>query len=107
MSPDQDRPFVSCENAADSLFDRNLAITPSKARGMSTEELKKVCHDYTINGLDCMAAVANLDHPFRFIYTSGAMTERDQDRQGLWLIPEYRKMRVSLVNILVSDSRLT
>ena len=65
---------------------------------MSAEEVKKVCHDYTVNGLSSMAAVANPDHPFRFIYTSGVMSERDQDNKGLWLIPEYRKMRVSFIS---------
>ena len=44
-------------------------------------------------GLKAMAEVANPDHPFRFVYTSGALTERNQDR-SLWLMSEHRKMRV-------------
>ena len=59
---------------------------------MPAEEVKKICHDYTMIGLKAMAEVANPDRPFRFIYTSGAMTERDQSKT-LWLMSEHRKMR--------------
>lgn len=74
---------------------RNLAVTPSKSKGMTSEELKKINHDYPFVGLKSMLAVANSAHPFRFIYTSAALTERDQDR-ALWVMGEERKLRVSL-----------
>lgn len=81
---------------------RNLAITPKKYKEMTPEEAKKICHDYTLVGLQSMLSVANPDRPFRFIYTSGAMTERDQDRKDLWIIGDYRRMRVRSSNRLLS-----
>jgi hypothetical protein len=51
----------------------------------------EVCSDYTINGLTSIATVAN--KPFRFIYTSGVLIERDQTKL-LTGLPEYRLMRV-------------
>jgi hypothetical protein len=93
-------PTVACRGSwtfTDVLIEagRNVAITPNKTTGMSETEVKKICHDYTLLGLQAMAEVANPGHPFRFIYTSGAMTERDQDKT-LWLMSEHRKMRVCL-----------
>ena len=72
---------------------RNLSVTPRKARGLRAEEVRKICLDYTLIGLQCMMKVANPDHSFRFIYKSGSMTERDQSKT-LWLSNEYRKMKV-------------
>lgn len=83
-----------CAGKSLRLACRNLAITPNKTSGMTSEEVKRICHDYTITGLEAMAEVANPDHPFRFIYTSGAFVERDQEK-SLWLMSEHRKMRVS------------
>ncbi|KAM3084148.1 hypothetical protein ACMFMG_001750 [Clarireedia jacksonii] len=67
-----------------------LAITPSKAAAMDFAEVTKVNHDYTINGLKNMVAVAN--KPFRFLYTSGSLIERDQSKT-LTVLSEYRHMR--------------
>lgn len=78
---------------------RNIAITPDKTSGMSEAEIKKICHDYTMLGLQAMSEVANTSHPFRFVYTSGAMTERDRSK-SLWLMSEHRKMRVRLHHFL-------
>lgn len=61
---------------------------------MTAEELKKINHDYPFIGLKSMLAVASADHAFRFIYTSAALSERDQDR-ALWVMQDERKLRVS------------
>ncbi|KAF2014064.1 NAD(P)-binding protein [Aaosphaeria arxii CBS 175.79] len=53
-----------------------LAITPSKSKGVDFEELTRVCHDYTMNGLREIASVAN-NGKLRFVYTSGVGGERD------------------------------
>ncbi|PQE21333.1 hypothetical protein CJF32_00006475 [Rutstroemia sp. NJR-2017a WRK4] len=66
-----------------------LAITPSKAEDMDFAEVTKVNYDYTINGLQNMLAVAY--KPFRFIYTSGALIERDQNKT-LTILGDYRHM---------------
>lgn len=73
------------------IFDRTLAITPSKSREMDFADVTTICSDYTINGLTNMAALANT--PFRFVYTSGVTIERDQTK-SLPFLAEYRLMRV-------------
>jgi len=70
-----------------------LAITPSKVKGLTSDEVRKFCLNYVVAGIREISSAAN--KPFRFIYTSGAMSERDQTRH-LWLIPEYRLMRVCI-----------
>ena len=60
---------------------------------MDFADVTTICSDYTINGLVNMAALAN--KPFRFIYTSGVMIERDQDK-SLPFLSDYRHMRVGI-----------
>jgi len=75
-----------------SIHDRTLAVTPRKSKEMDPTEVETICFDYTVNGLRTMAALAN--KPFRFVYTSGALVERDQSK-SLWFLANYRLMRVS------------
>jgi len=73
-------------------FFRSLAVTPSQSRTMKFSEVTAICHDYTINGIHNMIEVAN--KPFRFVYVSGVLTERDQNK----ILPqmgEYLHLRVS------------
>jgi hypothetical protein len=71
----------------------NLAVTPTRSMDMDFSEVTRVCHDYTMNGIRNMAAVAN--KPFRFIFTSGIAVERDQGKDiHLQPLAEYRRMRV-------------
>jgi hypothetical protein len=77
---------------ANSIHDRTLAVTPRKSRAMDPKEVETICFDYTVNGLRTMAALAN--KPFRFVYTSGLLVERDQSK-SLWFLANYRLMRVS------------
>jgi len=77
-----------------------LAITPSKSKAFAPEQVRKVCLDYTVAGIREISSVAN--KPFRFIYTSGAMAERDQSNKNLWLIPEYRRMRGECENCVLA-----
>ena len=58
---------------------------------MDFADVTTICSDYTINGLVNMTALAN--KPFRFIYTSGVMIERDQEK-SLPFLSSYRLMRV-------------
>jgi hypothetical protein len=71
---------------------RALAITPTKSNDVSFDEVTRICYDYTINGLNNIASVAN--KPFRFIYTSDVTVERDQTKT-LPFLQDYRLMRVS------------
>jgi nucleoside-diphosphate-sugar epimerase len=72
---------------------RTLAVTPTKSREMDFAEVTKICSDYTINGLENIATLAN--RPFRFVYTSGVLIERDQSK-SLPFLADYRHMRVRL-----------
>jgi hypothetical protein len=64
---------------------------------MDFAEVTKICYDYTITGLQNIAAVAN--NPVRFVYTSGVTVERDQSK-SLPFLGEYRLMRVSVIFLL-------
>lgn len=70
---------------------RSLAITPSQSRNMDFAHVTTVCYDYTMHALKSMASLAN--KPFRFIYVSGILIERDQTKE-LPYLAEYRHMRV-------------
>lgn len=72
------------------IFCRTLAVTPSRSREMDFSDVTRICYDYTIDGLRNMAAIAN--KPFRFVYTSGVMVERDQSK-SLPAMGDYFLMR--------------
>ncbi|KAJ9194607.1 hypothetical protein DTO166G4_4313 [Paecilomyces variotii] len=72
-----------------------LAVTPSKSKTMPWEEVRKICYDYTVKGLETIAQLPrdiSAGKPLRFIYTSGAMSERDQSNKP-WLLGDYCLMR--------------
>jgi len=58
---------------------------------MNFKDVTGICHDYTINGLSNVAALAN--KPFRFVYTSGILIEREQNA-SLPVFADYRLMRI-------------
>ena len=83
-------------------FTRTVAITPSKSRGFDFDEVRRVCQFNTIAGLQAMieARTQGSSHdgdPFRFIYMSGAASERDQTKTPYWM-SQYCLMRVSIEN---------
>ncbi|KAF2014087.1 NAD(P)-binding protein [Aaosphaeria arxii CBS 175.79] len=75
-----------------------LAVTPTKSKDVDFEEVTKICHDYTVNGLQSMTSVA--EKPFRFIYTSGVTVERDQTKT-LPFLQDYRLMRGRVENAVI------
>lgn len=86
---------------ANAPLNRTVAITPRKARGLEFEQVRRVCHDYTLLGLETLFAAYkegrdgnNNTQPFRFLYMSGVATERDQAKTPKWE-PQYCLMRVS------------
>lgn len=62
---------------------------------MPWEEVRKVCLDYTIYGLEELSKAPRNDRskPLRFVYVSGANAERDPTKKP-WLLGEYIIMRV-------------
>ncbi|KAF1963215.1 NAD(P)-binding protein [Byssothecium circinans] len=79
-----------------------LAVTPTKSKDMNFAEVTKVCFDYTINGLESMASVAN--KPFRFVYASGVTVERDQTKV-LPFLADYRLMRGRVENAILDFAK--
>ena len=75
---------------------RTLAVTPSGSRGLDFADVTTICHDYTVNGIENMLMHAG--KPFRFIYTSGVLIERDQSK-ALTILGDYRHMRVCSIHI--------
>jgi hypothetical protein len=86
--------IYSCISTSDFClqFARSLAVTPSQSRSMDFAQVTTICHDYTINGIQNMIKAAN--KPFRFVYVSGILAERDQSKI-LPSLGEYRHLRVS------------
>ncbi|KAF3350465.1 hypothetical protein VdG2_01464 [Verticillium dahliae VDG2] len=69
-----------------------VAVTPAKTKGMTPEDVRKACHDYTLAGLQAIWS-SEPPRPFRFLYMSGAVAERNQSKQLPWVMAEYRLMR--------------
>ncbi|KIX99664.1 uncharacterized protein Z520_04299 [Fonsecaea multimorphosa CBS 102226] len=72
-----------------------LAITPSKSKTVPWDEVYRVCHEYTMAGLEAMfeaRSSASRSTPFRFLYMSGVAAERDQTKQPTFM-PKYCLMR--------------
>lgn len=75
-----------------------VAITPSKSKKLPFDEVRHVCLDNTLVGIKAMVQArqdARAKDSFRFMYMSGAATERDQTKKPSFM-PEYSLMRVSV-----------
>ncbi|TGO48600.1 hypothetical protein BOTNAR_0467g00120 [Botryotinia narcissicola] len=71
-----------------------IAITPSKMKDSTLDEARKICVEYTVNGLETITQLPRGKgaEPFRFIYVSGHKSERDQSKQP-WVMGDYLLMR--------------
>ncbi|KAK8009255.1 hypothetical protein PG991_011806 [Apiospora marii] len=69
-----------------------VAVTPSKSKSMEFAEVKRICQDFTMAGLQAMYE-AGPAKPFRFMYMSGTATNRDPNQKPGWFMPEYTQMR--------------
>lgn len=79
-----------------------MAVTPSKSAKMPLGEVRKICLDYTIAGLETISQLprGNEAKPLRFVYVSGANSERDQSKKPM-VMGDYCLMRVSIQNLLL------
>lgn len=70
------------------------------------EESRRINLDFTLAGASAFAThlapstLERTNHKFRFVYTSGAMTERDPNT-SLWFASDFRKMRGEVENRLI------
>ena len=70
---------------------RTIRVTPMKAPSMEWAEVKRICIDCTVHGLETMSELRSAN-PFRFLYMSGLDAERDQTKKPHFM-PEYFLMR--------------
>ncbi|KAI4246133.1 MAG: hypothetical protein L6R40_002085 [Gallowayella cf. fulva] len=72
------------------------------ARSLSAEANRRINLDYTIAAARAFveAKVAGEGNKLRFVYLSGMLTERDQERK-LWFMSEARKIRGEVENQLM------
>ena len=85
-----------CQNKLNSSI-RTVAITPTKSRRLEFDQVRRVCHDYTLAGLQALFKAhseGGSTKPLRFLYMSGSNTERDQTKTPS-LMAQYCLMRVS------------
>lgn len=78
-------------------YNRLIAVTISRAKLVPAEEARRICLDYTLTGLDTMfwlSSRGTASRPFRFLYVSGAKSERDPSKKP-WILGNYILMRVS------------
>ncbi|CAF9913794.1 MAG: hypothetical protein HETSPECPRED_001662 [Heterodermia speciosa] len=82
----------------------NIGITPRKNDPSNPEHLRRVSVDYTLAAARAFTSSSAPSVPgnqkFRFIYTSGYLTERNQD-QSLWFAGDFRKLRGDVENKLI------
>ncbi|KAH8652609.1 putative nucleoside-diphosphate-sugar epimerase [Tricladium varicosporioides] len=81
-----------------------IAVTPSKLKTMSFDEVRRICLDYTVTGIETMSPLASKVKPFRFIYISGANGERDQDKKPL-IMGEYALVRGKTESIVLGYAK--
>ena len=76
---------------------RTVAITPRKSRSLPFDEVRRICHDHTLAGLEAVFKAhsqgGGTSSPFRFLYMSGTASERDQGKKPR-LMADYYLMRV-------------
>ncbi|OAQ72360.1 nucleoside-diphosphate-sugar epimerase [Pochonia chlamydosporia 170] len=69
-----------------------MAVTPSKAKALKWDDVRRICYDYTVTGLDTLSAVQRSGQPVRFVYASGANAERDQSKKP-WIMGDMCLLR--------------
>ncbi|KAF4434494.1 hypothetical protein FACUT_7920 [Fusarium acutatum] len=68
-----------------------VGVTPSHAFRMDPEDVRKVCQDYTMLGLEAMCS-SGLARPFRVAYLSAVAVSRDINKT-MWFAPKFRRIR--------------
>lgn len=83
---------LSCqESLHEAILTFSLYRTLGKAHMPDNDVARRVSLDYTLAAAQVFQETCQ--KPFRFIYCSGAATERDQTKP-LWFMQEYRRIRV-------------
>lgn len=72
-----------------------MAVTPTKSKAMTWDDVKRICLEYTVTGLNVLTDLPRGpgQKPLRFIYTSGSAATRDPAKKP-FLLGDYAVMRV-------------
>ncbi|PNP76183.1 hypothetical protein FNYG_10472 [Fusarium nygamai] len=82
-----------------------VGVTPSHAFRMDPEEVRKVCQDYTMLGLEAMRS-SGLAQPFRVAYLSAVAVPRDINKT-MWFAPKFRRIRSSAENQVIEFAEVS
>ncbi|KAF5231751.1 hypothetical protein FANTH_13273 [Fusarium anthophilum] len=80
-----------------------VGVTPRHAFRMDPEEVRKVCQDYTMAGLEAMRS-SGLSRPFRVAYLSAVAVPRDVN-QNMWFSPKFRRIRGTAENQVITFAK--
>ena len=81
------------------ILHRTVGITPGRARTYDFAEVKRVCQDCTIAGLEALRETNSAaQKPVRFVYLSGHGISQDFTTKP-FVLGEYRTMRVSRAHL--------
>ncbi|PTB64365.1 hypothetical protein BBK36DRAFT_1123796 [Trichoderma citrinoviride] len=71
-----------------------MAVTPNNSASMPWDEVRKICLDYTIYGLEQLSKASRKDasKPLHFVYVSGAIAQRDPAKKP-WMMGDYGLLR--------------
>ncbi|KAJ5785470.1 uncharacterized protein N7503_010682 [Penicillium pulvis] len=79
-----------------------IGLIPSKVPKRDDGTAKRVSIEYTLTAARVFQEVCG--KPFRFVYISGAGTERDQSK-SLWIMQDYRRLRGQVETELLDFAR--
>jgi len=84
-----------------------IGVTPSQLKTMTPAESRKICYNYAVYALETISKLpreGSMGKPFRFIYVSGAKSERDQTKKPFPL-GEYLLMRGEVENYVLNHAK--
>lgn len=86
--------------------DRTIALIPSKYRSVPADQAAKICRDYAVYGIEAMSNLpraegSNNSKPFRFVYFSGSVAERDPSKKPL-VMGDYLLLRGDAENKILA-----
>ncbi|KAK2589961.1 hypothetical protein QQS21_012352, partial [Conoideocrella luteorostrata] len=82
-----------------------LAVTPSSIKTLTLDEIRKICQDYTVTGLEALTALSkDANKSLRFVYASGSNAQRDQTKKP-WVLGDYSLLRGECENRVLDAAK--
>ncbi|WP_394840727.1 hypothetical protein LZC95_27095 [Pendulispora brunnea] len=85
-----------------------IGLTPSEVKKMPWQEVRSICLDYTVTGLETIAQLPRdpASKSFRFLYVSGANAERDP-RKKPWVLGDYCLLRGEVESHVLEHAKVS